>query len=79
VRYTFFQGADEPGVIPDKATPGFRQLIDPFLEMGAQAVQHRRVQSSFQNLDMIFYDTIISIKRKMKMLSRIRITTAIFI
>ncbi|MDW2796141.1 hypothetical protein RZO55_00880, partial [Clostridium boliviensis] len=75
----FFQGADEPGVIPDKATPGLRQLIDPFLEMGAQAVQHRRMQSSFQNLDMIFYDTIISIKRKMKMLSRIRITTAIFI
>ena len=25
-------------MIPDKATPGFRQLIDPFLEMGAQAV-----------------------------------------
>jgi len=39
-------------------------LIDPFLEMGAQAVQHRRVQSSFQNLDMIFYDTIIPIERK---------------
>jgi len=50
---------NEPGVIPDETLPAFRQPIDPFQEMGAQAVQHHREQNPFQILDMSFYDTII--------------------